>query len=238
MAFRWIWGYVRKYRFKMIIGLILVISCSALNMISPYLSGTIVDEVILEGRTNRLIPLALTIIGATTLRSLLRYTFQLIFEYVSQNTIFDIRKDIYNNLNELDFDFYDKTRTGDIMAKMTGDIDAVRHFVAWVIYMVFENILIFMFGVGVMFSINPKFATVLLFLTPPIAYFARKLSIEVKPAFSGIRFQFSRLNTIVQENISGNRVVKAFAKEDYEIEKFDKENIKFKEKNLRAAGIT
>lgn len=237
MAFKWVWTYVKKYRLRMIIGLCLVIACSAMNMISPYLSGTIVNEVIIKGRTDALIPLVIIIVTATMLRSILRYVFQLLFEYVSQNTIFDIRKDIYRNLNELDFDFFDKNRTGDIMAKMTGDIDAVRHFVSWVIYMIFENILIFIFGVGVMFSINPGFAIVLLLLTPPIAFFARKLSLEVKPAFSGIRIQFSRLNTIVQENISGNRVVKAFTKEDYEIEKFDKENLKFKEKNIRASAV-
>jgi ATP-binding cassette, subfamily B, multidrug efflux pump len=237
MAFKWVWTYVKKYRLRMIIGLCLVIACSAMNMISPYLSGTIVNEVIIKGRTDILIPLVIIIVTATMLRSILRYVFQLLFEYVSQNTIFDIRKDIYRNLNELDFDFFDKNRTGDIMAKMTGDIDAVRHFVSWVIYMIFENILIFIFGVGVMFSINPGFAIVLLLLTPPIAFFARKLSLEVKPAFSGIRIQFSRLNTIVQENISGNRVVKAFTKEDYEIEKFDKENLKFKEKNIRASAV-
>jgi ATP-binding cassette, subfamily B, multidrug efflux pump len=237
MAYRWVWGYVKKYNLRVVTALVLVIACSAMNMISPYLSGTIVDEVILKGQTNILIPLVSAIVAATMLRSVLRYVFQLLFEYVSQNTIFDIRRDIYRNLNKLHFDFYDKTRTGDIMAKMTGDVEAVRHFVSWVIYMVFENILIFVFGVGVMFSINPRFAIVLLLLTPPIAYFARKLSIEVKPAFSGIRYQFSRLNTVVQENISGNRVVKAFTKEDYEVEKFDKENTRFKEKNLRAAGV-
>lgn len=237
MAYKWVWTYVKKYRLRMVTGLLLVIACSAMNMVSPYLSGTIVNEVILNGRTNILIPMVIIIVATTTLRSVLRYVFQLLFEYVSQNTIFDIRRDIYRNLNELDFSFYDKNRTGDIMAKMTGDIDAVRHFVSWVIYMVFENILIFIFGVGVMFSINSGFAIALLLLTPPIAFFARKLSLEVKPAFSGIRMQFSRLNTIVQENISGNRVVKAFTKEGYEIEKFDKENIKFKEKNLRASAV-
>lgn len=237
MAYKWVWTYVKKYHLRMVTGLLLVIACSAMNMVSPYLSGTIVNEVIIKGRTNILVPMVIIIVATTTLRSVLRYVFQLLFEYVSQNTIFDIRRDIYRNLNELDFSFYDKNRTGDIMAKMTGDIDAVRHFVSWVIYMVFENILIFIFGVGVMFSINSGFAIALLLLTPPIAFFARKLSLEVKPAFSGIRMQFSRLNTIVQENISGNRVVKAFTKEGYEIEKFDKENIKFKEKNLRASAV-
>jgi ATP-binding cassette subfamily B protein len=206
-------------------------------MVSPYISGKIVDNVIVKGNKGLLIPLVLTIVVVTSVRSILRYIFQMCFEYVSQNTIFDIRKEIYHNLQKLDFNFFDKTRTGDIMARMTGDIDAVRHFVSWVIYMIFENILIFAFALSMMFSINSKFTLILIALTPPVAYFARKLSIDVKPTFSGIRIQFSRLNSVVQENISGNRVVKAFAKEDYEIEKFDKENIRFKEKNLKSSGV-
>jgi ATP-binding cassette, subfamily B, multidrug efflux pump len=237
MSYRWVWSFINKYKWKLYVALTIVVICSSMNMVSPYLSGVIVDEVIQKGRTGILIQLIVTIVGITCIRSLLRYTFQLIFEQVSQNTIYDIRKEIYDNLQKLDFGFYDKTRTGDIMARMTGDVDAVRHFTAWVIYMIFENSLIFIFGIGLMLWINVRFTLILVILTPPLAYFARKLTLDVKPAFSGIRIQFSRLNSVVQENISGNRVVKAFAKEAYEIEKFDKENIKFKEKNLRAAGV-
>ena len=237
MAFKWVLGYIKRYRWIMILGLFLVVCTSAMNMVAPYVSGTIVDEVIYNKNTELLIPLIITIIAVTFFRSVLRYCFQMCFEYVSQNSILKIREDIYNNLQKMDFSFYDNTRTGDIMARMTGDIDAVRHFIAWVIFMIFENSLIFIFGVSVMFSINAPFTLLLLVFTPPVAYFARKLSIEVKPAFSGIRIQFSKLNTVVQENISGNRVVKAFAKEDYEIKKFDKENRRFKDKNLRAAGV-
>jgi ATP-binding cassette subfamily B multidrug efflux pump len=237
MTFKWVWSYIRKYRWTMGVGLVLVILCSAMNMVAPYVSGKIVDEVIYNKKIDMLIPLIIMIVAITSLRAILRYIFQMCFEYVSQNSIFKIRDEIYTNLQKMDFKYYDKTRTGDIMARMTGDIDAVRHFISWVIYMVFENSLIFILGVAVMFSINPAFTFILILLTPPVAYFARKLSIDVKPAFSGIRMQFSRLNTVVQENISGNRVVKAFAKEDYEIQKFDKENKRFKDRNLKAAGV-
>jgi ATP-binding cassette, subfamily B, multidrug efflux pump len=237
MVFKWVWNYVRRYRWVMLLGLCIVLVTSAMNMVSPYLSGKIVDRVIYNKEINLLIPFVLTIVIVTVLRAVLRYAFQMCFEYVSQNCIFNIREDIYNNLQKLDFNYFDKTRTGDIMARMTGDVDAVRHFVGWVIYMIVENGLIFIFGLSVMLSINVPFTLILFILTPPVAYFARKLSIDVKPAFSGIRIQFSRLNSVVQENISGNRVVKAFAKEDYEIYKFDRENKRFKERNIRGSKV-
>ncbi len=237
MAFRWVWKYAEKYKGKIIVGFILVIICSAMNMVAPYLSGTIVDKVIMGKQRNILFPLLAFISAVILLRSILRYIFLILLEKMSQNSIFDIRNDIYSNLQKLDFDFFDKTSTGDIMNKMTGDIDAVRHFLAWVGYNVLENSFIFLFGIGIMFSINYKLTLILLLFTPPIAYFARKLAIEVKPTFFNVRQQFSKLNSVAQENISGNRVVKAFAKEEYEIKKFGKENDEFRKRNIDSAKV-
>ena len=237
MAFKWVWKYAKKYKGRIMVAFILVIICSAMSMVAPYLSGIIVDKVIREKNTNMLIPLLAFITGITILRSLLRYTFLILLERMSQNSIYDIRNDIYSNLQKLDFDFFDKTNTGDIMNKMTGDIDAVRHFLAWVGYNVIENSFVFIFGIVIMFSINYKLTLLLLIFTPPIAYFARKLAIDVKPTFFKVRQQFSRLNSVAQENISGNRVVKAFAKEDFEIEKFGKENEEFRKRNIDSAKV-
>ncbi|WP_258880741.1 ABC transporter ATP-binding protein [Clostridium estertheticum] len=237
MAFRWVWKYAKKYNIKIIIGFILVIICSAMNMVAPYLSGTIVDKVIMGKESNILIPLLGVITAVILLRSILRYIFLILLENMSQDSIFDIRNDIYSNLQKLDFDFFDKTSTGDIMNKMTGDIDAVRHFLAWVCYNVLENSFIFLFGIAIMFSINYKLTLILLIFTPPIAYFARKLAIDVKPTFFNVRQQFSKLNSVAQENISGNRVVKAFAKEEFEIGKFGKENDEFRKRNIDSAKV-
>ncbi|MBX4261144.1 ABC transporter ATP-binding protein/permease [Clostridium estertheticum] len=237
MAFRWVWKYAKKYNIKIIIGFILVIICSAMNMVAPYLSGTIVDRVIMGKESNILIPLLGVIIAVILLRSILRYIFLILLENMSQDSIFDIRNDIYSNLQKLDFDFFDKTSTGDIMNKMTGDIDAVRHFLAWVGYNVLENSFIFLFGIAIMSSINYKLTLILLMFTPPIAYFARKLAIDVKPTFFNVRQQFSKLNSVAQENISGNRVVKAFAKEEFEIGKFGKENDEFRKRNIDSAKV-
>jgi len=237
MAFKWVWKYAKKYKGRIMVAFILVIICSAMSMVAPYLSGIIVDKVIREKNINMLIPLLAFITGITIVRSLLRYTFLILLERMSQNSIYDIRNDIYSNLQKLDFDFFDKTNTGDIMNKMTGDIDAVRHFLAWVGYNVIENSFVFIFGIVIMFSINYKLTLLLLVFTPPIAYFARKLAIDVKPTFFKVRQQFSRLNSVAQENISGNRVVKAFAKEDFEIEKFGKENEEFRKRNIDSAKV-
>jgi ATP-binding cassette subfamily B multidrug efflux pump len=236
-VFKWVWQYVRKYKYLMFLGFFLASSVSLINMINPFVQGRIVDDVILGGNTDLLVTLLAIIAGTTLLRAVIRYSFQMIFEYVSQNVLFNIREKIYSSLQKMDFAFFDRNKTGDLMSRMTGDLEAVRHFVAFVMYSTFFNILSFLVGMGVLFSLNVRLTLSLLAISPVICFLTIRLSRVVKPAFAAIREQFSRLNSIVQENISGNRVVKAFAKEDYEIEKFLKENENFRQRNKNVARI-
>ncbi|MGF6947965.1 ATP-binding cassette subfamily B multidrug efflux pump [Neobacillus sp. B4I6] len=236
-SIRWLWGYIRSFRIRLFSGLFLALLVSVLNMLNPYFAGKIVDKVIYGHQDGLLWPVLGAMIGITVIKTVIRYNYQLIFERVSQSVIFKIRDQLYDRLHQLDFSFFDRTKTGDIMARMTGDLEAVRHFTSWVIYMIFENLTILIFAIGFMFYIHPPLALAMLVVTPLIGYFAARLSFTVKPTFSAIRGQFARLNSVVQENISGNRVVKAFAKEDYEIEKFSGENEAFKEKNLASARV-
>ncbi|WP_129728340.1 ABC transporter ATP-binding protein [Ectobacillus funiculus] len=236
-SLRWIWGYIKKFQARYFMGLLLVLVVSSLNMLNPYFAGKIVDRVIYGHNEDLLWPLLGAMVGVTFCKAAIRYGYQLMFESVSQSVIFKIREQLYNRLQRLDFSFYDRTKTGDIMARMTGDIEALRHFTAWSIYIIFENITTLLFAIGFMFYIHVPLALTLLTVTPIIGLFAYRLSYDVKPTFSAIREQFSKLNSVVQENISGNRVVKAFAREDYEIEKFSIENNAFKEKNLESAKV-
>lgn len=234
---RWVWGYISKYKLLICISLMLVLVASALSLVAPYVSGVIVDKVIRQGKKELLFGFAAIIIGATVAKSIIRYTFQISFEKISQGAFMAIREDMYKKLQELDFKFFDTTRTGDIMARMTGDMDAVRHFIAWVIYMTFENLVVFIFALSLLFTINWPFTLSMLIVVPFLAWAAIRLASEVRPAFGAIRQQFSKLNSVVQENISGNRVIKAFATEKIEINKFNKENEAYRKKNMEAAGI-
>ncbi|WP_059173809.1 ABC transporter ATP-binding protein [Bacillus sp. FJAT-27445] len=236
-SFRWIWGYLRDYRVRFYLGLSLALVVTMLNLVNPYFAGRIIDKVIFGKQEELLWPFLGAMIGATVLKTVIRYNYQIVFEKISQNTIFRIRKELYDRLNKLDFYFYDKTKTGDIMARMTGDMEMVRAFSAWSIYMIFENVTILVFAVGFMFYIHPQLALVMMLVTPIIGFFAYKMTFAVGPTFSEIRGQFAKLNSVVQENISGNRVVKAFAKEGHEINKFTVENEGYKEKSLASARV-
>lgn len=169
-AIKWIYQYIKEYKLKMFLGLFAVVICSALNMINPYMSGFIVDKIINGGQKNLLLPVLLLMIFTTIIKTVIRYFYQLNFEKISQAVIFNIRDKMYSYLQNQDFYFFDSTRTGDIMTRMTADIDAVRHFIAWVIYNIFDNVLIFLFAIITMFTINVKFTFIMLSITPFTAF--------------------------------------------------------------------
>lgn len=235
--FKWVWGLMRKYRVIFFTALGLVFVVNLLNLINPIVQGKIVDEVIEGGMLEKLLPFVLLMIGNTVVRAALRYTYLYMFENVSQNVVYNARRDVFRKVQELDFDFFDRTKTGDIMARITGDLDAVRHFTAYVLYSIFMHTVTLILALTVMFIKSATFTLVLLAITPITGILAVRLSGTVRPAFSAIREQFARLNSVVQENISGNRVVKAFAQEEYEIYKFSRENSGFRDSNIRASRI-
>ena len=235
--FKWVWSYVRKYRFWMFFGLSLSVIVAALNMINPLVTGQIVDKVIRNGEHNRLVKLILIMVLCTLSKSIFRYLYQLMFEHSSQNVIRAMRQDLYAHIQTLDFPWYDKSPSGNVMTLLTSDLDAVRHFVAWVMYQIVENVLIYVFSILVLSSINWKLTLAFLVIAPFIIFLVQKFKVQIKPAHMKVRDQFAVLNTRVGENISGNRVVKAFVRENFEIERFDKENEEYKNKAVENADI-
>ena len=235
---RWIFGYLKNYKYKYIFALLLVLFTCAINMVNPFISGKIVDKVLGENETNLLLPLITVMISIVVFKGIIAYIYQMILEKISQDILFKIRKDLYAKLMELDINFYSKVKTGDLMARMTGDTDAIRHFVAWVVYNIISSITTFCFAIISMMYVNATLTIFMLLISPLIGLLTYKMSKEISPTFHNIREAYSKLNSIVQENISGNRVVRAFGRENFEIDKFNVENKNYKERNLDTIKVT
>ena len=248
---KWLWGFLTtldvprdpmgldtfRILFFLLGGLILTTFISVLAIVNPYVSGMIVDDVIQGGQYDLLWKLVLILLFVTLIRGALRFFYQVIFEVCSQGVLYDMRDVVYRRLLTEDFAFYSKKKTGDLMSRQTGDMEAIRHFVAYIIYQVYENILLFCFALFMIFTVNVKLALCMLIVLPFTAITTAKQSKEVRPTFQRIRDCFSSLNAFVQENVSGNRVVKAFAKEDFEIEKFNKENDAYMDAQLNSSKV-
>lgn len=235
--YAWLWTYVRKYRWHYAAGLALALVITGVNLISPFLTGLLVGQVVIGRHSELLAGYLAILVGAIALKSVVRYGYQMMFEHVSQNIIRAIREGLFKRIQGMDFGYFDRTKTGDLMAHMTGDIEAVRHFLAWVVYQSWEQATTFVVSTVALFIIDWQFTLALLAAAPPIGFCAWRLSKRIKPTFGRIRDQFSRLNSVVQENIAGNRVVKALAREDHETAKFAAENDAYRERNLEMARV-
>lgn len=237
-SIKWIFSYLKKHKVKYFFALFLVLITSAINMVNPFITGKIIDKVFGNGETSLLIPLVSIMISVVAVKGIITYSYQIIFEIISQDVLFKIRTDLYDKLLNLDVNFYSRVKTGDLMARMTGDTDAIRHFVAWVVYNILSAITTFTFAIISMMYVNVILTIFMLLIAPMIGFLTFRMSREISPTFHNIREAYSRLNSVVQENISGNRVVRAFGREDFEINKFTTENKNYKNRNLDTIKVT
>ncbi|MEZ0537204.1 ABC transporter ATP-binding protein [Caldicellulosiruptoraceae bacterium PP1] len=229
--------YAKRYKSLIILGYFLIICSITLAMINPYISKNIIDKVVMGKHYNLLLKFLLTLLSISLVRGLIRYSQSYIFETVSQRLIFDFRNQLYSFLQKQSFEFYDKTRTGELMARLTGDLEGIRMFFVAALPMLFENLFYFVIALIIMFTMNVKLTLAILLTSPFIlvgAYFFDK---TIRPEFRKNREKYSNLNTATQENITGIRVVKAYSQEDYEIEKFSSVNTEYMEQNINIGLI-
>lgn len=240
---KWIWENLKGYRGKYILALFMTVIGQAMYLTSPIFSQNIVDTFIysdnaaenLENKRELLIMLCCGMVLFTIIRTTIQFNANMLYEKCSQGMLSRIRNYLFANVQKQDMTYYDRYRTGDIMTRLSGDLDMVRHSVAWIIKTLLESLVLFFSTTIFFFILDPLMALCLLALTPLIFIVSGMLRKEVGPKFVDLRERLSQLNTQAQENIAGNRVVRAFAREDYEIERFQEKNADYSEANKTAS---
>ncbi len=240
---RWLWKNMKGDRALYIFALFLTIISQSMYIITPYFTQQIVDtflvgenaaQNLIDGR-DILIKMIIAMVGFTIIRCCIQYSANLSYEKTSQGLIYRIRKVLFDKIEMQDATFYDRYRTGDIMTRVTGDLDMIRHSVAWIIKTTLECVVLFSASMIYFFSIDWLMAICMLVLTPLILIITKKFKNVVGPYYVDLREKLSELNTCAEENISGNRVVKAFAREEFEIDKFDEKNKGYNNANKKSA---
>ena len=232
---RWIMPYCKPDLPRVAGSIVLFCVNNTMALTIPLITGMLVDQVITQGHTERLVHFCLLMIVLTIIRVSSRYGYQMWMERFGQNSVYRLVSDEYEKLHELDFTYFNHTRTGDIMSRLTSDTDAIRHALSWVSYQVADCVVMFVGALVVMFSIDWRLALALSCVTPFIFLLTRGLSTHAHPLFFAIRNSLASLNSMVEENIEGNRVVKAFVREPYETEKFDERNDDYMQRNMALA---
>lgn len=236
-ASRWTFAVIHRNRGKFFFALLLNLLCTALALTPAIVIGEIVDQVF-ENRNfaNLSILLSLLVI-IPVVRHIMIYTFRHYFEDVSLTAMIDIRHALYRHLQYLDSTYYSDTPTGNIMAKLTNDLDSIRFFLAFGLYSTIENVFIFVLGFIYLIILNIPLTLVTVILTPFILILVARFAKKIKPVWSNYRQAYESLNSVVQENITGNRTTRAFVRQDYEVDRFEKENLNFMEVNRESAEV-
>ncbi len=241
--FRWLWKNMKGCRAIYITALCLTVVCQSMYIITPYFTQQITDNFIvnenalqnLQEHSDTLILMLASMVGFTLLRCGIQYGSNMMYEHSSQMLIYRVRKVLFDKIEQQDASFYNVYRTGDIMTRVTSDLDMVRHSIAWIIKTIVECIVLFSASLIFFFTMDWLMALCLIALTPVILFITWLFKRKAGPLYVDLREKLSRMNTAAEENISGNRVVKAFAREDYEISQFDKYSQEYNKANKKAA---
>lgn len=228
-----------------ILALCLTVVCQSMYIITPYFTQQITDTFIvnenallnLKEHTDTLIFMLASMVGFTLVRCGIQYGSNMMYEHSSQMLIYRVRKVLFDKIENQDAAFYNVYRTGDIMTRVTSDLDMVRHSIAWIIKTMVECVVLFSASLIFFFTMDWLMALCLIALTPVILFITWLFKRKAGPMYVDLREKLSRMNTAAEENISGNRVVKAFAREDYEISQFDKYSQEYSKANKKAAFV-
>ena len=234
---KWLWKYMGEKRNLFVIAMVLSAVTSAILVVNPMLSQKLIDDVITPQDTSMLLPLLGLMMVVQMVRLILRYVMVVLLEKSSQCTFNGLRRKMFNVLQNEDARYFHSIRTGDLMTRMTNDLDLIRHALAWISYSTVDSIVTFAAALIYLGCVNVELMLCLAAITPFILIVTRFFSKVIHPMFVQLRQKLSSLNTVAQENIEGNRVVKAFAREEYENQKFEEKNEDYRKMNLKTAYV-
>lgn len=229
--------YLWEHKFAYLFAVVSMIISISLDMLSPQLTKRIVDNVIIGGHIEELIYLLSGILCVGVGRCIFQYTKEFTFDVVGSRIMGEMRENLFNHIQSLSADFFDRTGTGELMSRIKDDIDRIWDGLTFVGMLIIEVVLHTSIVLFCMYSLNWKLAilpTACMILAAFIAIFMEH---RLGAVYDAISEENAELNTVAEENLAGVRTVKAFAREKYEISKFLSHNRHYYELNMKQSRI-
>jgi ATP-binding cassette subfamily B protein len=230
-------GYLKPYGLLTIGIFISLILASALNLVIPALAQQIIDNGIEAGSVRVIIWTAMAMVGVALLRALFSFTQDFWAAKASQNVAFDMRNALYQKIQKLSFGYHDQAQTGQLLTRATSDVERVQMFVGRG-FIMFITALIMLFGsLVLLFYLDWQLSLIMMVLIPVTMAVFVFFASRARPMFTKVQQFISRLNTILQENLAGVRVVKAFAREPYEWDRFSNANLDLMNQSIEVGKL-
>jgi ATP-binding cassette subfamily B protein len=220
-TYRRLLGFLRPYRRQLWGSLIFAWAAMGMTVLIPWLVGRAVNA-IESGEKPDLLPLALAIVGAGVLRLGLTGVRRVVAGKVSLAVEFDLRERFYAHLQRLELGFFDSQQTGQLMSRATVDLQSIRFFLGYGLIFITQNLLTITLATAVMIVLDPMLALIALAPAPLVVYTASRYNRVSRPAVQEVQQRIAELTAEAEENVSGIRIVKAFAREEHQLHRFQR----------------
>ncbi|GIU82479.1 MAG: ABC transporter ATP-binding protein [Acidobacteria bacterium] len=226
-------GYLKPYRLSVFAGISCILVSMLIGLSVPYLVGMAIDDLTQGVTWQKTFFYPAVILSASFLSGIFLFLQRRLLINVSRHIEYDMRRDFYASLVHQPMEFFQQNRIGDLMARATNDLSAVRQIVGPMILYSFQAIFALLVVIPILLSISVKLTLLLLITMPLVSVTVKVLGQQIHTRFEKIQEKFSSITAMAQENIAGVRVIRAYAQEEAEIEKFQKLNREYVEQNLR-----
>ncbi|GAC1555370.1 MAG: ABC transporter ATP-binding protein [Ktedonobacteraceae bacterium] len=211
---------------------------TGLSLIIPWLIAYVIDAGLQHGQLSNLLFVALAILASSAFRGLFAYGQGYLSQSVSNLVAYDLRNQVYDHLQKLSFAFHDESETGQLMSRLTVDIEAVRNFITLGLLRSLLTLVTFTAITVILFRLDAYLALVTLISVPLLVFLSVQVARRLRPLWMNVQNENGVLGTVMQESLSGVRVVKAFAREEFEIAKFGAKNQELRTLNMSAMRLS
>ncbi len=236
-TFKKLKNFYWPYKSYFFISLFFLLIMTSITLIYPIILQLTIDEVILEGEYGLVPYLAFGFVALMAVKGIAVYINQYTGDMFGITAVYKLRNSLYEKLQYLSFKYYDNAKTGDLMSRLTADVEGFRFFLSFGISELIRFALLISISFAIMFYYSVPLTLVTMASLPFLAVIVYKFERVAHPAFRGIRKSFGKLNTNVQENISGINTVKSLSREEFEIGKFNSSNGNYKEKYIFTSNL-
>lgn len=219
------------------LSVIFVLIVTAITVVYPIILQITIDDVVTPAEYQLIPYLSVAFIGLMILKGFANFFQQYLGDLFGIKSVYVLRDELYKKLQRLSFTYYDNARTGDLMSRLTMDVEGFRFFLAAGFKELIRVLLLIVISLSVMFYYSVPLAVVTMAAMPFLAVVVFRFDRKVHPAFRSIRKSLGRLNTRIQENVSGMNTVKSLSKEDFEIDRFTTNNTNYREVNIHTSNI-
>lgn len=207
-----------------------------IDQIVPLIQKSFIDDAILGGKSNLVVSLVIWLLVLALFKAILGYTKEFLYDLMSTKVHLNLKNQLFNHIQSFEFAYFDHMNTGELMARIGEDLENIWQTLGFGLRLLIENIFYIVLSTIILFSLNAKLAFICLILLIPIGFITLKLEKLFGACYGELSDQTAVINTTAQENIAGVRLIKAFAREKYEVKKFLKLNKRYYELNMRQAS--